>query len=309
MVAAMTDFKEVIGQNKAKRRLGFLLNSFKKTQVIPPIMFTASKGQGKTLFARSLARHLAKNGQEKVKFVPRNAIEFKNLDDFFDDLIIPHVENKDVTVFIDEASEMPLGATIALLTILETNKENKTSYIHNGMTIDFDLSRISWIFATSEPQKIFAPLMDRFERIDLEENTHEDLKNIIQKNSSVGIDNKVLDEVASISRKSPRVAVSWANKLKNTGKDYIDYPFWKEIRDQFGIVKYGLSSSEFKVLEILKEGSKTLTALAARTDYSRQALQREIEPGLMRHGLIEVGVSGRKLTHKGIEYLKDCQNL
>lgn len=302
-----TDFKEVIGQQSVKNKLGFFLDSYRETRIVPPILFTAPKGQGKSLMARELARRLTQRESNlPKKFVSVNAASFQNsVDNLFDTIILPYVIDKESTVFIDEASELPGKITMSLLTILEPNKDNRTQYNHRGTVYDFDLSKTSWIFATSEPQKMFSPLIQRFERIDLEESSIHDLKEIITLSSKIKIDDGVLTDIASVCRKSPRLAVGWANKLKITGKKYIGKAQWEVIKQQLSVVKLGLTHSELRVLRLLSEGPNTLTSLAAKTDYGRQALQREIEPGLMKHGLIEITLSGRELTEKGRKYLQE----
>ena len=77
-------------------------------------------------------------------------------------------------VYLMKQAELPKDVTMALLTILESQQgSNRTSFSFEDYTVDFDFTRQSFMFATTEAQSIFHALMDRTERIDLEEYTYE----------------------------------------------------------------------------------------------------------------------------------------
>lgn len=309
----MDDFNDIIGQNKAKNKLRFFVQSYKNTGITQPILLTAPKGQGKSYVARAFGRRLVNQSGTPKPFVTVNASSIpKSISGFFDSIILPYLIDRDVTIFIDEASEIPEKPQMALLTILEKNNTGITEYVHDGQRFTFDLRRISWLFATSEPHKVWHALVDRLEEISLEESRVEDLMQIIRKNvnENISINEDVLFEIASVSRNSPRTAVSWAEKINIYGCTEFNREVWSQIKENFSVVKHGLNEAELSVLSVLKKyGNATLTSLAAKTGYSRQALQRKIEPNLMKYGLIEVAVNGRKLTFDGRRYLENINQL
>lgn len=86
---------------------------------------------------------------------------------------------QDCTVLLDECSELPKDVTMMLLTVLNPNAENRTTFSYEDYTVDFDFSRQSFMFATTEAQSVFHALMDRCERVDLEEYTYNELAEIV----------------------------------------------------------------------------------------------------------------------------------
>ena len=60
-------FPDIIGQEKAKRKLEFYRDGYKATSVIPNLMFIAPKGCGKTLIAKELGKNLVKRDEPKAK--------------------------------------------------------------------------------------------------------------------------------------------------------------------------------------------------------------------------------------------------
>ena len=62
-------FDVIIGQPKAKRKLDFYIDSYEKAGLIPNMMFTASKGCGKTLMAKALAKELIKEDEENPRSI------------------------------------------------------------------------------------------------------------------------------------------------------------------------------------------------------------------------------------------------
>ena len=92
---------------------------------------------------------------------------------------------------------------MALLTILNPNKDNRNTFAYEDYTVDFDFSRQTFMFATTEAHKIFHALIDRCDRIDMEEYTLNELGKIVQlnlDNESFKADADVLEEVASVLR-------------------------------------------------------------------------------------------------------------
>lgn len=305
-------FPNIVGQDAAKRKLAFFLEGYRSSRVVPNMMFVAPKGCGKTTLAKATAKHLdrADSAGKPKTFVELNCSTLKNLRQFFNQVVLPYINDKDVTILFDEASELPKDVSMALLTILNPNKENKNTFCYDDLRVDFDFSRHSFMFATTEAHQIGHALMDRLERIDLEEYSYAHLSEIIRKAlPEIAFDDDVLIEMASVLRGNARQAQKMANNvnsfLKSKAKKSFVRADWDILKNSLGILPLGLNRIELQILGILatrKESS--LTSLSAKTGLSRECIQKDFELYLQKHSLMEITTAGRTLTPKGMQYLK-----
>tara|TARA_Y100001963_G_scaffold131404_1_gene188719 strand:+ start:1210 stop:2169 length:960 start_codon:yes stop_codon:yes gene_type:complete len=302
-------FPELIGQDRVKKQLGFHFKGYMANGRMPHLMFTAPRGCGKTTLASALADCLKWREPNKRKIV-FNCSQLRNLRQFWNEIIIPHVNDKDVTVLFDEASEMPKDVMMALLTVLNPNAAGRTQFSYEDYTVDFDFSRQTFMFATTEGQSIFHALMDRMERIDLQEYSEEELGKI----TKIGLDDYVvdddaLDQIATVLRGNPRAAAKMKDKIvaycDGNDKKRFTLEDWDALRDELDILPLGLLNKELELLRILTRKSETrLTELAAITCLSKGSIQKDYEMFLMKQGLMEIQPTGRSLTARGREYLK-----
>jgi Holliday junction resolvasome RuvABC ATP-dependent DNA helicase subunit len=301
-------FPSIIGQDNAKRVLNFFCDGFKQTKVMPHLMFVAPKGCGKTTFAKAVARRL-KSIDDAKKYFEINCSTIKNVKQFFNQLVIPIMQDRDATILFDECSEIPKDVTMALLTILNPNSDNFTSFSYEDYTVDFDFRRLSFMFATTETQSVFHALMDRLERVDLEEYTLDEMGQIVNLNLDINIDSKTLHDIASVLRGNARAAQKMAQKIESycrqkkvTGFGTWD---WQELSRILSIFPLGLNITEIQLLNILKDHKDcSLTNLSAKTGLSKQAVQRDFEIYLQKHSLMDITTAGRNITAKGLDYLK-----
>jgi Holliday junction resolvasome RuvABC ATP-dependent DNA helicase subunit len=229
---------------------------------------------------------------------------------FFDYVIQNRLWEKEVTILLDEAHGMKEELAESLLTILQPNAENRNSYVYDGFSLEFDMRRITWLFATSEIHKMNKPLLDRFERIDLEEYQTCHLAEIIRRNlKGVEFEDGVLEqEVVSVLRGNARSAQKMAGHLKSYLGSMTTFfkEDWESIKKSLGINALGLTPLEIRVLEILKEHKETsLTRIAAVTGLSPEAVRQDIEMSLQKLDLLQITTAGRSLTVKGHEYLNN----
>jgi len=303
-----TTFPDIIGQESAKRVLDFHIGGFKATSVMPHLMFVAPKGCGKTTMAKAVARTL-KGIDDAKRYFEINCSTIKNVKQFFNQLVIPLMQDRDATILFDEASEIPKDVSMAMLTILNPNSENRTSFSFEDYTVDFDFSRLSFMFATTETQSVFHALMDRLERVDLEEYSIEEMGQIVALNLDIDIDPKTLQDIASVLRGNARAAQKMAQKIESYCKQKKVTGFkqkdWQELSGILSIFPLGLNITEIQLLNILKDHKDcSLTNLSAKTGLSKQAVQRDFEIYLQKHSLMEITTAGRNITAKGLDYLK-----
>ena len=306
-----TYFPEIIGQNTVKKALGFYIDGYKSTNLIPHMMFTAPRGCGKTTMATAMAKNLVDMGGRPKPLITVNCSTIKSLKQFFNSFVIPYMNDRDASILFDECSELPKDVTMALLTILNPNKDNRTTFSFEDYTVDFNFLQQSFMFATTEAQSIFHALMDRCERLDLEEYTLDELGKITAINLTDGeIENDALVEIAPVLRGNARQAQKMANNIKaylaskNRSKFTIDD--WNALKYALGILPLGLSRIELQVLRILCASKEcSLTNIAAKTGLTPECLRRDFEMYLQKHSLMEITTNGRSITPKGQRYLKE----
>lgn len=324
-------FKDIVGQERTKRELRFYLDSYFQTRLVPNMMIVAPKGQGKTTIARELAKGLVQFDEEgkvmeapskldpavvkpkRKPFVEVNCSTLKSVKQFINGLVIPFVQDKDVTLLFDEASEIPRDVTMALLTILNPNPDNRTTFSLDEYVCDFDFKRQTFIFATSEVQKVFHALSDRLERITLQEYSPEDLAKIVHKGvADVECKDDVLLDVSSVLRGNARAAQKMATKIATylKGRKTFQIKDWEILKNILSIAPLGLNAMEIQILQFLACNAKgtSLTGMAAKTGMSRESLRQDGEMFLQRHNLMEITTTGRIITAKGLEYLKALPN-
>ena len=301
-------FPDVVGQSNAKRVLNFFIRGFEKTDRIPHLMFVAPKGCGKTLMAKATARRLKEINSDK-RYFEINCSTLKNVKQFFNQIVIPVMQDRDATILFDECSEIPKDVTMALLTILNPNPEHQTSFSYEDYTVDFDFRRLSFMCATTETQSVFHALMDRLERVDLEEYSLEEMGKIVALNLDVDIEPKALQDIASVLRGNARAGQKMAQKIESycemNNKKEFKSSDWNKLSKILSIFPLGLNTTEILLLNILKDNKDcSLTNLAAKTGISKQAVQRDFEIYLQKHSLMDITTAGRNITAKGMEYLK-----
>lgn len=309
-------FPEIIGQESAKRKMGFLIESHKTNGFCRPVIFTGPKGQGKTKIAKSLASHLISKAGTPKKFIHINcaSLSTASVSSFIDNIYNIYVGDNEVTLFFDEASALSSQITFALLTILDPDKVN-VDFAHGGQIFNFDLKKISWIFATSEPHKIFHALMDRFQKIDLKDYSKNELALIIEMNlkkANMSFDSEATIEAASVCRGNGRSAVgiseSIITRLKTINNPHFTLQIWRDLYTSLGLFPLGLTEREIIVLKVLEKNGEgcSLTKLSACTGMTPSALRTFVETYLLQMGFIKVVIpNGRLITPLGKKYLTD----
>lgn len=306
------DFDEIIGQNKAKRQVNFYMRGYNATGIIPHLLFVAPKGCGKTMIAKAVKQQLIsrENPEKPKKFLEINCATLKNVKQFFNQIMIPHVQHEECTILFDESSEIPHDVSMALLTCLNPNKRNRNEFSYEDYTVDIDFRRHSFMFATTEVQSMFHALIDRCKRIDLEEYSMEQLGQICQMNlEDIVFERGLMDEISRTLRGNARKAVQMANDIQSymgaEERSLFTSEDWEVFKSELGIEPLGLSPLEIQLMEILSERTEcSLTYLSAKTGMTKAALQRDVEMYLLKNDLMEIGQGGRKITQGGRETLE-----
>jgi Holliday junction resolvasome RuvABC ATP-dependent DNA helicase subunit len=283
-----TMFNTLIGQEDVKRQLSFYAKAQNKTGVAPFLMMSGAKGLGKTEFAKEYAANLKNQDGSKRPFLEVNCSTIKNANAFFEQIFLPIAMNNEVTILLDEAHMLPKDLVNAFL----------------------DFSMQSFIFATTELDKLFAPFKDRLTIVDFRPYTVQELAGIVDLVcGEIEFDDGLLNKIAETTRGNARSAVKRSREImlyceSNNKKDYTNDD-WKSMCYTLGIKPLGLSNIEIEILSILKErGNCSLQMLSAVTGMSRTAIQKEAELYLLKRGLMKIN-GQREISGKGVNVLKD----
>ena len=201
-------FAELFGQNNVKKRLSFYLKAFEKTSLCPFLLLVGAKGLGKTEFARQFGSNLKNADGRNRPFLELNCSTIRNLEDFFDQIFIPLIMDSEITVLFDEAHELPKDVTNAFLTIFNTERGHTRDFRWRDGEYPFDFKKQTFLFATTEPDKLFPPLKDRLTTVDFEDYSASELAKILESQcEDISFEESVLVKLAETSRGNARDCV------------------------------------------------------------------------------------------------------
>ena len=304
-------FPDLVGQEIVKKKLSFYIDAFNTTPQAPFLLMAGAKGLGKTEFAKGFAKNLYNQDGDKRSFVEINCSTIKNNEQFFEQIFLPLISDNEITILFDECHALPQDLTMAFLTIFNAESNSRKVFEWDGMSFVFNFKQQTFIFATTETDKIFPPLKDRFTIVDFEPYNQEELAQIVQLclPDIIFSDQKCLLKIASTIRNNARSAVKRSKEIMlycgKNGSNIFTSKDFDILCDQIGILPYGLTYTEKQILQALNHcGSATLTGLAAKIGLSKSALQRDHELYLLNKNLMEID-GKRKITSRGIDVCKE----
>lgn len=316
---------EIIGQDALKTQLEFFVEGYEATGIFPNSIFVAPKGGGKTTFVKALAKKMIERGADgKPIMVPSakdpkkmvkklkpllkiNTATLKNQAQFVN-FWIKYIQDKSVIVWFEEASEIPRGITMMLLSLLDTTPEhmNELPVEEYRLVADFRLQ--TFMFSTNEPDKLNEALMTRLKRFDLEEYTVSQLGQVVQRGlPDVKFEDGVLNEIGLVVRGIPRFAQNMSADIASylRGRKEFKMKDWEKFKTILNILPLGLNANELIYLRHCAQATGTsLTSMAAQTGMTRKSLQHDVEIYLQKMRLMHVTTNGREITAKGTEYLR-----
>lgn len=311
----MDIFPNVIGQKSLKNKLKFYLDGYNKNHFLPNLGLWAERGKGKTFLATEIARKLIGASGNPKPFIKINCVVYKNITQFFEDIIFPHILNREATLFLDEIGLLDDSIQGMLLSMLDTSSTDTTSIVYDGVTHYFDFKLLSVIAASTNPEKLCIPLRERFVRCELDDYTNNDIQHIIQKVAKgITFEDEVLPLIADTCRQNPRQTILRSKDIIQDCVNRDDSKFneinWFCLQETLEILPKGLTKKELAVLELLKEHSSVrLSHIAAKLGITSTSVQRDIEPYLIRLNLIKIDLEGRKLTDAGEKLLEKIRKI
>lgn len=306
------DFKEYIGQVRAKEILDDAINSAQKRDVpIGHIMITScGPGVGKTTLSKIIA---SKMGVKCVTAVGSMLEDYNDIFDLFSQIKNTH----NPIVIIDEIHRLkPALCETMYLAMEDFNSVLKKNVDFGAVgNLSFKVGPFTLIgLSAGEQGALPRPFLDRFDiKITLQKYTMADMIKIVKQSSqkmSVKIGDKIIKSIAERSIFTPRIANNLLKRIRDfkvsrdvksiTEKDV------KKIFDMLGLDNIGLDEVAIKVLNALANSSRGtcgVNSLASIINVDQNTLKNIIEPQLLMHELIVYQSRGRAITQLGLKHI------
>jgi len=310
--SSTTDYlgPDFIGQSALRKKVNFLLDSYKKKPFLDSLLFVAKRGDGKTKICRKIAKILNK------KAIEINGASFQSVTDFVDQIINPHVVgNQDVTLFIDEISAINPKVVEWLLSMLAYDSETKlSSASHQGNTYNFNFNHLTVLTATTNPESLSEPFRSRFRRLEFGSYSDEELVQILKFCCpNIEFADHIEKDIVSVSRGSPReITLRLSEDIKRflfqkkDNQSQFTSSDLKSLCNILSIYPFGLSPAEIKLLEILSHEPCTLTCLAGKFNLDAGTVRKDVELYPLANRLFTIN-GKRQITPRGIEVLNSIK--
>ncbi len=296
-----SDLDGFIGQRRARQLLGMVIAGARsRGDTVDHTLFYGPPGLGKTTLARILAIQTGGGFKSLSGPAIQKAADMAP--------VLAGIQAHDV-VFIDEIHRLPIPVSEMLYTVMEDYRlDLLVGPPGSTRSISIPIQRFTLVGATTMSGMLAGPLRNRFGvSIRLEPYTDEELQEIVVRSASllgVVLAPGVTGEIARRSRGTPRLLNTLVRRLRDAAAEVgvaeVDLPLAEATFQLLGIDDRGLDESDRRYMDTLTHrfrggpvGVKTL-ATAMAEDVS--TLENEIEPWLLRQGLIERTGRGRMLS-------------
>jgi holliday junction DNA helicase RuvB len=201
-----------------------------------------------------------------------------------------------------------------LLTVLD----KRCIHLSCGKTVQaIPVSEFTLIGATTDPDGLIGPLLDRFRMIlHLDYYSRAELAQIVrQRCRAMGWDYepKLPDEIAQRGHDTPRIAIRLLQSARRVavaeGCSRINVAHLQTACQIERISDLGLDVVQQKYLRLLDGAGQRLNVLASQLGVGTKVLTKTVEPFLLRSGLIAKTDAGlRQITKSGREHLATLQS-
>ena len=299
---------EVVGQQKVIERLRICLHAARtRKEPFPHLLLDGPPGIGKTTLATVIPHEL------NVELQMTSGAALSSPKD-----LIPYLTNASEfsVLFIDEVHRLPRAVEEFLYPAMEDFRIDFV--IGEGIgarTINMPLKPFTVIAATTRSGMLSSPLRDRFlvhEHLDYY--SVDELAEIVRINAhrlGCEIEPEAAVEIARRSRGTPRIAnarLRWVRDFATArGNRPITVALAADALQMLEVDHEGLDAQDRRYLETLIRvyggGPAGIDALAATLNIAADTLADEIEPYLLRRGLVIRTPRGRMATPEAYEHL------
>lgn len=293
-------FDGIIGQDDVKSCLRIAIGSARqRNDVLGHSLFLGPPGTGKTTLALATTHELG------AKIYLANGGNIKNVKD-----VLPYLSRlqRGDVLFIDEVHRVHTRVQESLFTVMEDFRLDMSK---GALSLNFE--PFTLIGATTEAGMLLRPFYDRFlHHFTLEDYSVDEICKILVANCkkiNTTAEDSAVHAMAMRARFTPRIA----NSILQFCRDYaivksgpqhtlspmphIHDSVVREAMDLKKIDELGLDSSDRRYIMVLERAGKPmgLNTLVGITGLSRETIEHQIEPYLLKLGIIEKTNKGRQL--------------
>lgn len=297
----------VIGQRQVVEKLRIGVEAAWADSVpLDHVLLTGPAGVGKSMLAKVIAAEMATEVHEAMgqSLMSPQAVNG----------LLLGASSPNAIVFIDEVHEAMPSAQTALFKAIDERAVFVAEAYSDSIT-KIGLVPFTLVLATTDPQRLLPPLRDRMRLVcQLSRYSVEDLAALLrQKASQLGwqVADAAMHQIAKRGMGTPRLALRLLQSARRTARSegqtaitlaHVMRTFMVEEVDALG-----LGPDEQRYMRMLAESSAPVrvNVLASRLGQPMQAVTQVIESNLLWLGLIDRAESGRALTARGIEHVRD----
>ena len=305
---ALTEF---VGHDHIKGGLGLILAAARRRdEPVDHILFHGPPGTGKTTLSGIIANEIG---------APMRELSAPALQKVGDLAAVLVAFDRKSVLFLDEIHRLKTEVAETLYAAMEDfHLSIMSGRGESAAVVSLDLQRFTLVGATTEFGSLPAPLRDRFGQVfALDLYTVEDLKQVIAQSAArlgVLIDDEALTALAERSRGTPRIA----NRLLRRARDLSDIrevdltgDVARAAMDLLHVGPLGLEAYDLKYMTTMLRSYADYPvgpqSMAAATGISVVTITEQIEPWLMKAGLLRRTRRGRELTEQGRHFMARFQ--
>ncbi len=293
--------EDVVGQSAVVERIRILLEAARKrNEPLGHLLLDGPPGLGKTTLAMVIPKELGTDFQ--ITAGPSLSAP-KDL--------LPYLTNASAgsVLFIDEIHRMPPAVEEFIYPAMEDFRVDITLGDGlNARTINMQLQQFTVIGATTRSGMLTAPLRDRFvSREHLSFYTLDELTTIVRRNAAklrTETSEEAARQIALRSRGTPRKANNWLRWTRDYADARVNGIITLDVANQAlkmkGVDDRGLEELDRQYIEtiitVFAGGPAGVQAIAHTMNIPADTLEDEIEPYLLREGLIQRTPRGRVIT-------------
>lgn len=308
-----TSLGEYVGQQRAQLKLKMHVTAAIKRGKQPGhLLLSGHPGLGKTSLAaivpalinadRSEGQHVAFH--QIMGTTVRSARQLAK--------VLARIKAGD-TLFIDEAHQLGEKAEEMLGLAMEDGRITVSSS-ENAEPVTMTIPPFTAVLASTKPAHLSRPLRDRMAlNIRMEFYETAELAEIVKKaagRESVKVTDDAALAVAQVGRQTPRIALSiWGQVVSfaaTVGADEVDSDVVELAFDVIELDSLGLDQRDREYLTVIASwcGRRAgLAPVAAKAGLDEKEISDDIEPFLLRSGLIDRSSRGRCLTRAAYQHL------